>query len=770
MKKNDVIYQFVYDLIGIFDDKYKIICNFKYDDNGIKFNCTLFLQQDFGKRNFLLGKNIIPNIVSYKEYNIKNKIEIYTYFYGENTNKITSIDVLSDKQLNTNKLEFEQLNNFFNNIVSSLKNNNSGVQKEINKENNDIIIIPDLNGNYMTLLRILQRLFYIGKINKGFILGDVKIIIIGKTFGEEEKANKIIFLTIYNLIINNSGKVFWVKDDNDESNNFVRNNQNIKEYYKKLPYVIMIKDNDISINKKNFNNKYQFMINTYCVSSYSYINKIIYGNDNENKNEKLFKFIKENQIKYFILSSENNYQINSLESSNSKYVNDLNLQQDIYDARFIFRFGNGKKINGASTIINDDAKFWWGEEAPYMKEILGKNKILDFITEKINGLNRSDIKKYKEGVIKNIFLNRYYPILFTTNLEYFDNFIVIRKNDIGKENNISNNGNVKNRELNSFFNQIFNGINVIKNKNIKQFIVNESIAVNVVNKGIAVNVVNKGVNVVNKAVNVVNKAIAVNINTNCPGSMVGIENKNIKNGNNGGKVYCYLNSLMQMLYCMEELRDNNFLEAVFSLLNGKGNSLVNINKNKNNNIINNQYIPAEIIVNIYQEMYPDQNILTQHSPSEFLLYTFDYINKNINFITKNIDDTININLTFYNVNNNYNFKTNFNEKYNEITDKKKYMFININKVISKNNTSPIVNFASLEINNIYKDRYNDKFNYKLIGAIFYINNNHYTFASYDNNGNVCRYYDDKFIYESLPDDITLEKNAMILLYKEYKDK
>lgn len=247
--------------------------------------------------------------------------------------------------------------------------------------------------------------------------------------------------------------------------------------------------------------------------------------------------------------------------------------------------------------------------------------------------------------------------------------------------------------------------------------------------------------------------------------MVGIENKNIINGNNGGKVYCYLNSLMQMLYCMEELKNYTFLESVFSLLNGKGNSLVNINKSKNNNIINNKYIPAEIIIGIYKGIYPEQNILTQHSPSEFLLYTFE--NKNINFITKNTDDTININLTFYN---DYdNFKQEFNKKYDEITKKnyiKKYMFININKVSSKNNSKPISNFASLEIKKICKNCYSTTFSYKLIGAIFYIDNNHYTFASYDNEGNVCRYYDDKFIYKSLPDNITLEKNARILLYKE----
>ena len=890
LKKNDVIYQFVYDLIGIFDDKYKIICNFKYDydDNEIKFNCTLFLQEDFGKKNFLFGKNIISNIVSNKDYDIKNKIEIYTYFYGDNTNKITSIDVLSGDKLSKIELKFTDLNNVFKNTVSKLIKNESisNVQKEINKDNNDIIIIPDLNGNYMTLLRILKRLFYIGKINENFILDDVKIIIIGKTFGNNDKyivENKILFLTIYNLIMNNSGKVFWVKDDNDESNSFVRNNQNIKEYYKKLPYVIMIKDkdNDISINKKkNLHNKYEFMINTYCVSSYSYINKIIYKiedycdifikqhtngrkisrkdyddlitraknlrmttkqidrclknhkieieivdniktvdnkkmvdkNKNEtycdrfideytengkierkdynglttnrqtkilkmskeqidkclkkyeikivDKNKELFKYIQDNHIKYFILSSENNHQINSLRSSNSKYVNDLNLKQDIYDAKFIFRFGNGDKINGASTIINDDAKFWWGEEAPYMKEILefGKNKnnskiILDFITEKINGLNRTDFNKYKNGVVENIFLNRYYPILFTTNREYFDNFIVIRKNDIGKENKISNTNTFKNNELNSFFNKIFNGINVINNKNIKQFIVNEGVSVS------APSIINKSMSIVNKSIAVTKP---VNINTNCPGSTVGIENRNIKNGNNGGKVYCYLNSLMQMLYCMEELRNNTFFKSVFNLLSGEGNSLVNINKNKNNNSINNQYIPAGIIIDIYKGMYQKKNILRQHSPSEFLLYTF--ANKNINFITKNKDSTININLTFYN---DYN---NFKNEFKNITDKKKYMFININKVSSKNKSKPISNFASLEIKNIYKNSDNTKFSYKLIGAIFYIDNNHYTFASYDNEGNVCRYYNDKFIYGSLPDDITLEKNAMILLYKEVSHK
>jgi hypothetical protein len=593
LEKNDVIYQFVYDLIGIFNDKYKIICNFKYDDVVPKFNCELFLQENFGKRNFSLLENIIPNIISNKDYDIKNKIEIYTYFYGENTKKITSIDVLSVDQLST-ELEFDKLDNVFNKTVSSLKKNNYEVQKDINKDNNDIIIIPDLNGNYMTLLRILKRLFYIGKINKGFILDGVKIIIIGKTFGNNDVANKIIFLTIYNLIMNNSDKVFWVKDDNDENNDFVNNNENIKKYYNNLPYVIMIKDNDdVIINKKKFNKKYDFTINTYCVLSYSYIDEIVYGNKeycdkfikkytkngqkkidrkdynelitdannlnmskkqidiclkkhkieivgekkiesvykNKNetycdnfieqhtkngeidrkdyndlitraknlkmtkekidmclkkhiikivdKNKKLFKFIKKNKIKYFILSSKNKDQINSLQSSNSKYVNDLNLQQDIYDSKFIFRFGNGVKINGASTIIDDDAKFWWGEDAPYMKEIseFEKNKnnlkiILDFITEKINGLNRSDIEKYKEGIVENIFLNRYYPILFTTNHESFDNFIVIRKNNIVYKKMISSNGSVKNGELNSFLNQIFNGITVIKNENIKQFIVN----------------------------------------------------------------------------------------------------------------------------------------------------------------------------------------------------------------------------------------------------------------------------------------------------------
>jgi hypothetical protein len=47
-----------------------------------------------------------------------------------------------------------------------------------------------------------------------------------------------------------------------------------------------------------------------------------------------------------------------------------------------------------------------------------------------------------------------------------------------------------------------------------------------------------------------------------------------------------------------------------------------------------------------------------------------------------------------------------------------------------------------------------------------IDNNHYTFASYDNNGNVCRYYDDDKISNEIPSDIKLGNNGKLLLYKE----
>jgi hypothetical protein len=452
-----------------------------------------------------------------------------------------------------------------------------------------------------------------------------------------------------------------------------------------------------------------------------------YGVKIVDKNKKLFEFIKNNHIKYFILSSENNNQINSLRSSNSKYVNDLNLQQDIYDERFIFRFGNGVKINGASTIINDDAKFWWGEEAPYMKEIseLGKNnsnKILDFITEKINGLTRSDIQQYRKGVVENIFLNRYYPILFTTNREYFDNFIVIRKNNIDNKINVNVNVN-KNGELNSFFNQIFNGIKVVKNENTKQFIINEGIAVKV----------------------------PVNINKNCPGSMVGIENKNI---NSGGKVYCYLNSLMQMLYCMDELRNNTFLNPVFRLLSGKD-----------------IFINAEKIIPIYQKMYPTnttkQNILKFNDPTEFLGFTFNNMkNTNIN------------NIIIYNSNlNSFYFGfSNINNSINKNIDYKKYLFINIDKM--KNNGTIISfdangtntkNFINTAVDVKKELNINSK-KYKLLGSIFVLSGPHYTFASYDDKGNVCRYYDDKKIFKEIQNNITLGNNGKLLLYKEYKDK
>jgi hypothetical protein len=256
--------------------------------------------------------------------------------------------------------------------------------------------------------------------------------------------------------------------------------------------------------------------------------------------------------------------------------------------------------------------------------------------------------------------------------------------------------------------------------------------------------------------NLNNKSIKnpVKNSSTCPGSKVGIENRNTNIGKNGGKVYCYLNSLMQMLYCIDELRKNTllnrfanllsrkniFLKSVFSLLSG-----------------NNKYISAKTIVPIYKKMYSGKNILNYNDPIEFLEFTKNEINK-IN------NDIITINLN----RNSLDFALSELNK-NTSIDYKKYLFINIEK-IGNSGTTTVLNFINKNASINKELTINHKIKYKLLGAIFWSEDSHYTFASYDDKGHVCRYYDDEKIYGSLLENITLEKNAKLLLYKEVSTK
>ena len=571
-----VMYYFVYHLIGIFDDKYKVICFFKYKDSSSKnifdlLKCKVVLASDLQKIDFFPGKNINSD----KCYDMNDKIEIYTYFYGNDTEKIISIDVLAKEELmkSGNKLaKNNDLNNiysdfkiFLGNIIIKTNNSKNNYKREctIDKNDCDIIIIPDLNGNHITLLNIIKRLFYIEKIDKNYILADVKIIFIGKIFGDEDNNNMILFFMIYYLIMMNNVKdtqrIFMVKDEvENKENKFVNNTDFslLKNFYNNLPNAIVINDKkynikelvlfstsnvevnptnsgevelrfNIDTNKNNpnkyiglnvkiishenknntfegriksfeyvdkngeqywkmiinniknikefknnimsafrvevigFRNEYlngkNYEIDKYWVSSYSYTKWRIYnpGKTYSDKdygsiknfeedmklngftfdNKKLADFIFNNHIKYLILSSENKKELNLLKCSKSKLVDDLNLFQDTDDKSFIYRFGNKKIINGASTIIDINPTFWWDNNATYMKEILEmenpdykkSNRTFMEYFQKITGLNKSDINKYKSEIIKNIFLNKYYPILLTTNHKNFDNFIVLRK-------------------------------------------------------------------------------------------------------------------------------------------------------------------------------------------------------------------------------------------------------------------------------------------------------------------------------------------------------
>jgi hypothetical protein len=574
-----VIYYFVYHLIGLFDDKYKIICFFKYKEPVLHnknifdlLKCKVVLASDLQKIDFFPGKNINSD----KCYDMNDKIEIYTYFYGNDTEKITSIDVLAKEELMKNGSElaknfYSDFIIFLNNIIIKKNNIKINYNREytINKDGCDIIIIPDLNGNHITLLNIIKRLFYIEKIDKNYILDDVKIIFIGKIFGDEENNNMILFFMIYYLIMKNNNvedtqRIFMVKDEVEYNENQFVNNTDfslLKKFYNNLPDAIVINDkkykikplnslivsspitidlknkeeielecNINNINKNNSNeykqglfvrvssssiqhecsfegqiksseyivdrkirflkiiiyniknvknvkdnkiggtinikiigfkeeylNGKNYEIDKYWVSSYSYtkwrINNPgkIYSDKDYNSiknfekdmklngfifdNQKLADFIFDNHIKYLILSSENKKELNLLQCSKSKLVDDLNLFQDIEDKSFIYRFGNKKKINGASTIIDINPTFWWGNNATYMKEILEmenpdykkSNRTFIEYFKKITGFNKSDLKKYKSEIIKNIFLNKYYPILLTTNHKNFDNFIVLRK-------------------------------------------------------------------------------------------------------------------------------------------------------------------------------------------------------------------------------------------------------------------------------------------------------------------------------------------------------
>ena len=101
-----VMYYFVYHLIGIFDDKYKVICFFKYKDSSPLsknifdlLKCKVVLASDLQKIDFFPSKNINSD----KCYDMNDKIEIYTYFYGNDTEKIISIDVLAKEELMKNR-------------------------------------------------------------------------------------------------------------------------------------------------------------------------------------------------------------------------------------------------------------------------------------------------------------------------------------------------------------------------------------------------------------------------------------------------------------------------------------------------------------------------------------------------------------------------------------------------------------------------------------------------------------------------------------------
>ena len=1213
-----VMYYFVYHLIGIFDDKYKVICFFKYKEptNTNKnifdlLKCKVVLASDLQKIDFFPGKNINSD----KCYDMNDKIEIYTYFYGNDTEKIISIDVLAKEELAKN---YDSANIYldFIRFLKEIIIINYKRECTINKDDCDIIIIPDLNGNHITLLNIIKRLFYIEKIDKNYILVDVKIIFIGKIFGNEDDYlynNMILFFMFYYLIMRNNGvdtqRIFMVKDEVEYNKNKFVNNTNfslLKNFYNNLPNAIVINDKkynikelvlfstsniqvnprhgnevelrfDIDTNKNNPNeyvglnvkiicqenenntfegrvksfdyvdekeekywkmiinnikniegfknnimsifkvevigfkkeylNGRDYEINKYWVSSYSYTKWRI---DNPGKtyldkdyrsiknieedmklngftfdNKKLADFIFDNHIKYLILSSENKKELNLLQCSKSKLVDDLNLFQDIEDKSFIYRFGNKKKINGASTIIDINPTFWWGNNATYMKEILEMEKpdykkpnrtFIEYF-QKITGFNKSDLKKYKSEIIKNIFLNKYYPILLTTNHKNFDNFIVLRKDltvslpnecihtggdkreemfektikntfmkYIGKPffglNNVPNgkdkiyehpkdNGQfIVNRDIYSSYGkiEIYNDstvdleriklpiidypnksydlnlskiirennfiLNNIQDKNIfilaiydlnidnltKQLkymiskrVLNEHLMLNensmliimsnndsyyknnnskkllfnlfmmnlknnnpsvlylfkngfgdsFYNKFVKKNIIindyyylkndifitplrisnaqsasplslttahEMGVLNVQRCKNLNDKFIILNhkyenkkafivkktgndifnltntrselrenviknkiftlknidgkrrcptkiINTNknkwpkssdlnpflvlqniyclvvlrleetyepllncdanksflsnstfrssynsiksfvkssvkssvkspvkssvkssvessvikssCPGSMIGIENRNT-NKKNGGRVYCYLNSLMQMLYCIDELKNYTFLEPVFSLLNGK-----------------NGYITAETIVSIYLDRYKDieQNILKFNDPIEFLGFTFFNIT---NHSKKNSlkNETIRNIITINTTRNSLDFV--LSELKNDI-DYKEYLFINIEKLSNNGNTT-VSRFISKNATINKTLNIEHKIKYKLLGAIFWLLGPHYTFASYDDKGNVCRYYNDDEILTKIPSGITLENNGKLLLYKEYKDK
>jgi len=281
---------------------------------------------------------------------------------------------------------------------------------------------------------------------------------------------------------------------------------------------------------------------------------------------------------------------------------------------------------------------------------------------------------------------------------------------------------------------------------------------------------------------------------------------------------CYMNSAIQMLYSINEIReyiinenmnnvilknlkkifleinkkntkyiDNNFLKKIYIIL--YKNFVNNLSLSNNNSHLNIQNDSTEFFFSLF-------NIISSHLRDNIFhlneiskTYCKNKINKTINKEESKIDITSIIILQIKKdndqsvqsiLNNSHSFdkldtslsrcnnkNNSYQEFYYEIPNENKYLFIELRRsgYNSKGKTIFLKNYVKVN-KNITINQNSKKIKYILLGVILKsgeLNYGHYIYVTYKNN-KIHKVYDDSTVYNYLGTNFNIDHNATLLLY------
>ena len=657
------------------------------DKNEIKeyINENIILTNDYNKElhNYIYLKIIfISSLISlgdkfyidFKEFNIINYIDI-GYNYNDYDNIIISLEQLYKLLNNYDIVIIDEFTSFISRFLSITNNNISNNYNSLLKicKKSKYIILCDAIYREDSFL-LTKKLFNCNNKNYIFYYNKYKKchnkIINNYLFNKEFNINNniISFLNKFNINnqINNNDNIIICSDSVKICkliyDYFINLYKNQKEYF-----IIITKDN---YNKEIIND----CNNTFKNKCVIFSPKITYGIDIQIKYNNIYCIYKGKSINSYLMMQQlsrsrncNNINILSLfkDKKISKKILSFNLFKDIY-LKHIKHIKKDKKLNN----------------------LLKNNNIINYIDVILN-MNEKINKKYNDYMdfIEIIIYNKYYEYLTRNNklisLKFICEYQGYKFNNYKLDNLTNDNILINNENNDNYINIILNELNLNKNYNsLNNIINNDNISNDIKNKYI--NIKNELDEILNKKINknrIIKSKYLFTNNFNNLNKLFNNKNEDLikiinNNNNNLYNVYQILINLnktfnINKFELLEEYNKdnlNNFItnnkENINKLYISKDNNkdklknksfdnlLKEVNNNKMNKklkIINGLYFFNQFILNCYK--FIDNNLIKTKNIDIYinkkryqkeLIFNNKYINLlNILFNIKNINIDIN---------------------------------------------------------------------------------------------------------------------------------